>query len=192
MSASERVERFQLHAAKCQTYSADGDFSINSCLFRVVYDTSTRSTFIPGPEFAPLSYPAFIAGCPDAPDCIEMQIRRDANHRDSTPYISCSRDLLWCLFSSAMDLLQRTASDVEIWFIDNTRTHDDLQYDVWQEEHWDKLSRDVQGPDIDIAKERASSSSEVLVYQEISRERILGVLNLDLEDIEEAPARLGQ
>ena len=115
----------------------------------------------------------------------------EANHRESTPYISCSQDLLWCLLSSAIALLRGTASNVQIWFIDNTRTHHDLQYNVWQEEHWDKLSNNVQNPDIDIAKERAVSSSEVLVYKEISRERILGVLNLDLEKIQRAPAEFG-
>src|SRR5437773_2132562 len=56
------------------------------------------------------------------------------------------------------------------------------------EEHWDKLSGNVQNPDLDIAKERAITSSEVLVYKEISRERILGVLNLDLNKIREVPA----
>ena len=154
----------------------------------------TRSTFIPGPEFAPLAYPAFFAGCPTAPDCIQMQTLHcggEANHRESTPYISCSKDLLWCLLSSAIALLQGTASNVQIWFIDNTRTHHDLQYHVWQKKHWDKLSSNVQNPDIDIAKERAAASTEVLVYKEISRERILGVLNLDLEMIRGAPAGFG-
>ena len=192
MSAKERLERFQLHAAKCQRVNTcHEEYSIHSCLFRVVYDTSTRSTFIAGPEFAPLAYPAFIAGCPTAPDCLEMQILHcggEAHHRESTPYISCSEDLLWCLLSGAVALLQGTASNIQIWLIDNTQKHHDLQYDVLQEEHWDKLPINVQNPDIDIAKERAFSSSEVLVYKEISRERIVGVMNLNLEKIKTAPA----
>lgn len=198
MSASERLEKFQLHAAKCQTINSEYfsycRYSIDSCLFRVVYDTSNRSTFIVAPEFAPLAYPAFTAGCPTALDCIEMQILHcggETNHRESTPYISCSTDLLWCLLSSAIAILRGTASNVQVWFIDNTRPHHDLQYNVWQEEHWDKLSNNVQSPDINIAKEHAVSSSEVLVYKEISRERIIGVLNLDLEKIKRAPAKFG-
>jgi hypothetical protein len=199
MSANERLERFQLHAAKCQRVNVerprDCEYSIDSCLFRVVYDTSNRSTFIPGPEFAPLAYPAFIAGCQEAPNCIEMQILHcggESCHRESTPYISCSRDLLWCLLSSAVALIQGTASNVQIWFIDNTRTHHDIQYDVWREEHWDEHSRNVQIPDIDTAREQASSSTEVLVYKRISRERVLGVLKLDLEKTGGAPAGFGQ
>ena len=133
---------------------------------------------------------AFIAGCPAAPDCLQMQILHcggEPNHRDSTPYISCSQDLLWCLLSSAITILRGTASNVQIWFINNTQKHHDLQYHVWQEEHWDNLSSN----DIDIAKENAIYSSEVLVYKEIGRERILGVLNLDLNKIQQAPAKFG-
>src|SRR5271169_1602359 len=116
MSARERLEKFKLHVATCQRVNSErpheNKYSIDSCLFRVVYDTSNRSTFIAGPEFAPLAYPAFIAGCPSAPDCLQMQILHcggEPSHRDATPYISCSEDLLWCLLSGASALLQGTA-----------------------------------------------------------------------------------
>ena len=132
--AGERFEKFKIHAAKCQRVNFDrpndAEYSINRCLFCVVYDTTSRWTFIAGPEFA---YPAFIARlsiCSRIPSNEDTPLR-EPSHRDSAPYISCSQDLLWCMLSGATALLQGTASNAHI---DDYRTHE--QYDIWVDDNW--------------------------------------------------------
>lgn len=103
--------------------------------------------------------------------------------REGTPYISCSSDLFWCLWSVTTALLQGKANLARIYFIANGSEYQEHQSQVCRDNDWDGLELTAL---MRMAKARAVSASETLVHRGIGRERIMKILKLDLEVLQGA------
>ena len=176
MKSMSEARRQQLSDARLQKASRNPE----SCLFRVIFNNGKRG-FIKDPNSAPLAEPAFIAGNPDAPCTPRTEILHcggEPSDRDSTPYISCSADLFWCLWIAIVALLKDTTDYTEIYFIADGAEYDDTQTRVYNSNNWHMLDSVEL---VEKAKRRAIAASEVLVHREIGRERILGVMHFNLD-----------
>ena len=93
---------------------------IRASIFRVVFDDDTPC-LRDIPHVEPLLTPAFRAGDPYADDTPEMQLKHCGGTRVDrayTPYISCSKDLFWCLWNIICALyLKGTAKKAAIYMI---------------------------------------------------------------------------
>lgn len=184
----ENLDQFQRHFASLEH---SGSFVPDRFLFRVDFDGSERG-FTDASHFAPLAHPAFEAGDRDAPTGLVAQLAHCGgciSDRDQSPYISCSRDLLWCLWLSTMAVLgpKRSVLEMQIYIIEDGDEYNDIQTNMYCREYWSNIGdSEVIDKVIKRAKKRAIAASEVLVYKEIARERVLGVLRLDQRALESA------
>ena len=129
ISETERQQIYEIHYAKLQKAKSCNP---DRCLFRIVFDNGDRG-FIEDCYFAPLVVPAFRAGNPSAPLTRETQLMHcggDPSDCSATPYISCSRDLFWCLWTAVVALLKGRAKYAQIYFIADGIEYDDTQSEV--------------------------------------------------------------
>jgi hypothetical protein len=182
----ERDSKHAINLARAKTFVPD------RLLFRVAFtDADPERGFIPDPKVSPLATPAFIAGNISVPRSVDAELWHcggEISHRDRSPYISCSRDLLWCLFFSGKAILKsKVFRETRIFIIADGNQYDGIQTEMYSKEYWDKLGDYSAGYFIkDRAKRFATNASEVLVYKSIGRERILGVLKVDREVLKTA------
>jgi hypothetical protein len=118
----------RLHNAKLK--------KVRSCipkrfLFRIEFNhCSGPRNFIGDPPFAPLAIPAFRASNPSAELTSKAQVLHcggTASDRDSSPYISCTRDLFWCIVFAVDALLTQNAYSTIVYII-----LDSSEYDINQ------------------------------------------------------------
>jgi hypothetical protein len=180
--AREKYDQFVnhlLHLGQARSFIAD------RLLFRVEFKGKGERDFIPAPRFAPLAYPAFKAGNPSGPIGVDAQLTHcggKISDRDESSYISCSRDLLWCLWISARAIFARKQISTQIYFIADGEKYDHIQTSMYCPKYWNSVkSSIIDGQIRKKARMRAIAASEVLVYREVDRERIVGVLRLDCE-----------
>ena len=169
------------------------NFTPDRILFRVDFNGEGERDFIPAPRFAPLAYPAFKAGNPSGPIGVDVQMIHcggEISDRDKSSYISCSRDLLWCLWISARAILTRKQNSIVetlIYFIADGDKYDKIQTDIYCAAYWDGIKNStVEGRIRKQATTRAMAASEVLIHKEVARERVIGVLRLDREILSSA------
>lgn len=177
----DRDSRHAINLAHAKT------FIPSRLLFRVAFtDADPKRGFISDPKPSPLATPAFIAGDITVPRSVNAELWHcggEIADRDRSPYISCSRDLLWCLWFSGKAILKsRVFRETRIYVISDGNRYNDTQTEMHSKEYWDKLGEYTAGYHIkERAKRFATNASEVLVYKSIGRERILGVLKIDRE-----------
>jgi hypothetical protein len=189
LPAHENYDLFQKHLVNL---SYARRFTPERFLFRVdairnYVTTKVNRDYISAPSFAPLAYPAFIAGNPCGPTGVEAQLRHCGGRiwdRDRSSYISCSRDLLWCLWFSTFLMFRgkQRVEETKIYLIGDSDQYNDIQTNLYDVEYWENIDRcKVHSKIKREARKRAIRASEVLVHREISRERIIGVLQLKKE-----------
>src|SRR2546423_480388 len=166
-----------------------------SLLFRIIFN----NTHPRGYNTNTASPIAFRAGSPTAPiTTISALLHCGGNEsdRDKSPYISCSRDLLWCLWLAIKSLLHskvRKSEEVTIFFLKDGPEYVDGQTDISSEAFWDEVCHTEEETPKSVgwkvfkrAGKRSRSASEVLVHKEISKDRVLGFLTLNENSIREA------
>lgn len=142
---------------------------------------------------------AFRAGSPFAPRTTASALAHCGGNefdRDKSPYISCSRDLLWCLWLGIKSLLHskvRKSEEATIFFLTDGPEYVEWQTDISSEEFWDEVSNteeealeSLRWKVFNRARKRSRSASKVLVHKEVPRERILGFLTLNEKFIRDA------
>jgi hypothetical protein len=158
-------------------------------LFRVdftITDPKIDRGFIPDPKHAPLATPAFIAGNPSPPRGVDAELIHCGGKiatRDDSAYISCTKDLLWCFWYSGKSILKKNEiQEARIYIIADGDQYKDIQTDMYAREYWDNLGgTSVDADTIRRARTFSVPASEVLVYKEVGRERILGIVRIDRE-----------
>lgn len=188
-SAQENYDRLQLHLSNLGRARS---FTPDRFIFKVVFDGGCkRAGFKSASHFAPLAYPAFVAGDPSARIGFEAEVTHvggEISDRDHSPYISTSRDLLWCLWVSARQILVgkvRPVVETQIYVIADGDEYNDIQTNIYCPEYWDNVKNIKIDTDIRELVRRTRKfgipASEVLVHKKVSRDRIVGVLTLDRE-----------
>jgi hypothetical protein len=164
-------------------------FCLDRFLFKVTFDTDGTRGFSKDPAFAPMATPAFLAGNPNAPLNLESRLLHcggSVKRRDASPYISCSRDLFWCLWRAVKAILEGTTKYAEIFFIADGKGFDDMQTRVYGTDAWLGSHGLVDEYIRDRAVKLSRSASEVLVHHRIGRERIIEGLYLDYKVLKQS------